>query len=410
MDSLITILGSGFIFCALYFEVFLLISLFETKNKRKGEKKIVFFYPPVTIIVPVWNEEKTIEGTLTSLLALDYPKDKLHIMVVDDGSTDNTQEVLKKYAGHPIIEIHSKQNGGKYTALNFGITHMKTDFVGCLDADSFVHTDALKNIMRRFQDEDVMAVTPSMVIEKPNNTLRKMQRAEYSYGNFMRKAYASIGAIHITPGPFSFFRKKVFDIVGPYKHAHNTEDMEMAMRMQSHHMKIVNASDAIVYTVGPDTIKKLYKQRVRWVSGFLANLIDYRHMVFNKSFGDLGILVLPFAIISICLSFVFVGISLYQILEHFIELCARFFTLGFDAFTLHSFNWFFVDTSVFNILSFVLIGFIMSLIMYGYRTVHGRWKISAEIFYFLFLYSFIAPFWLIKSVYNNMIGKTASWR
>ncbi len=409
MNIVVTALGSSVIFCALYFEVFLLISLFESKKMRKSLSNLEYYHPPVTILVPCFNEEKTIVGTINSLLDLDYPKEMVRIMIINDGSTDNTKELLKQYDNHEIIKVFHKENGGKYTALNFGISHLETDFVGCLDADSFVDKNALKNIMRRFSDPKVMAVTPSMIVEKPNNILRKMQRAEYSYGNFMRKAYGSIGAIHITPGPFSFFRKEVFDKIGMYRHAHNTEDMEMAMRMQKNRMKIVNAPDAHVYTVGPDTIKKLYKQRVRWVSGFLGNLIEYRGMILNKKYGDLGLIVLPFAVFAILMSFVFIGISFYRVINEIVEQIYKYTIVGFD-FSKLNFDWFYLDTSVLSILTITLISFIIALVMYGYRSVSGRWRISLEIFYFVFLYSFIAPFWLFKSVYNNIRSKTAPWR
>jgi len=409
MQTLISILGTSVIFTALYFEVFLLISLFETKKKRKVTSQLEYFYPSVTILVPCFNEENTISGTIDSLLKLDYPHDKLHIMVINDGSTDNSLQILEKFRGNNIVEVHTKENGGKFTALNFGIERMKTDFVGCLDADSFVDRNALKNIMRRFTDPLVMSVTPSMIIEKPSNILRKMQRAEYSYGNFMRKAYGSIGAIHITPGPFSFFRKEVFEKIGMYKHAHNTEDMEMAMRMQKNHMMIVNEPDALVFTVGPDTIKKLYKQRVRWVSGFLGNLIDYRDMVLNKKHGDLGLIVLPFALFAIIMSFVLLTISIYKTSSTIIDSIYKTMTVGFSTPKI-DLSWFFFDTSVLSILTLTLIVFIISLIMYGYKTVYGKWTVSLEMFYFVFLYSFIAPFWLIKSIYNNIKGVHAPWR
>ncbi|MES2223612.1 MAG: glycosyltransferase [Patescibacteria group bacterium] len=409
MQTIVSTLGTTVIFFSLYFEVFLLISLFESKKKRKELSTLEYYFPPVTILIPIWNEESTIVDTVESLLNLDYPKDKLHIMVIDDGSTDRSLEALQKFKGHPIVEVYSKPNGGKYTALNFGIEKMKTDFVGCLDADSFVDKNALKNIMRRFTDPEVMAVTPSMIIEKPSNILRKMQRAEYSYGNFMRKAYGSIGAIHITPGPFSFFRKEVFQKIGMYKHAHNTEDMEMAMRMQKNHMMIVNEPGALVFTVGPDTIKKLYKQRVRWVSGFLGNLIDYRAMLLNKKHGDLGLIVLPFAAFQIIITFILIGISIHKTGMQVYKYIYQLMTVGFSA-PIFDFGWFFVDTSVLSILTVTLFLFIISLIMYGYKTVYGKWRISIEMFYFVFLYSFIAPFWLIKSVYNNIKGVHAPWR
>ena len=94
-----------------------------------------------------------------------------------------------------------------------------------------------------------------------------------------------VNAIHVTPGPFSIFRKEVFDKIGKYKHAHTTEDIEIALRMQKHHMKIENAPDAYVYTNTPKTVKSLYKQRKRWIYGFIQNALDYRGLFFKKKYG-----------------------------------------------------------------------------------------------------------------------------
>lgn len=406
MDQFVSISGSIVIFVALYFEVFLLLSLLERRKLQKPKEE---FAPNVTVIIPAFNEEQTIESTIESLLALEYPADRLSLMIVDDGSTDNTRDVIEKYRSDERIQIFSKENGGKYTALNFGIERVETAYVGCLDADSFVERHALKIIMSRFSDPKVMAVTPSMVIDRPNNIIRHMQKAEYHYGNFIRQALASIGAIHITPGPFSFFRKEVFEKIGPYRHAHNTEDMEMAMRMQKNGMKIVNATDALVYTVGPDKVGKLYKQRVRWVSGFIGNLIDYRNMIFSREFGDLGILVLPFAIFAILMSFVYLSITLYRILKQVVEAVVRFSVIGFTS-PNWNFDWFYVNTSILSILSIMFVSLIIALSMYGERTTSGKWKFSMGVLYFTFLYAFIAPFWLLRSIYNNLVSKEAAWR
>src|ERR1051325_5578804 len=124
------------LFLALFFEVFLLISFLE-KRPASRTAALPKRYPSTTIIVPCWNEERTIGGTLDSLLALDYPQDKLTIMVVDDGSKDNTGAVAAQYAQmHPgRIEYHYKENGGKWTALNYGLERTQAELVGCLDAD-----------------------------------------------------------------------------------------------------------------------------------------------------------------------------------------------------------------------------------------------------------------------------------
>lgn len=406
MDTFLSILGSAVLFSALYFEIFLLVSIFEKKRLFVSEEE---FAPEVTVIVPVFNEEKTIESTLESLLSLDYPLDKLSIIVIDDGSTDNTLQALERYVAYKNIRVISKENGGKYTALNIGIQNCNTEFIGCLDADSFVEKHALKKIMSRFKDSKVMAVTPSMVIDNPTNILRHMQRAEYNFGNFIRQALSIIGAIHITPGPFSFFRKEVFEKIGNYRHAHNTEDMEMAMRMQKNGMKIDHATDALVYTVGPGTVGKLYKQRVRWVSGFIANLIDYRDMVLSRKFGDLGLLVLPFSIFSITMTFVLVGITLFKLIKYLIDTIIKISVVGFTPLKLN-FDWFYLNTSILSIMSIVFILLIISLSLYGERSTSGRLRFSLSVLYFAFLYSFIAPFWLFKSIYNNLLSKETTWR
>ena len=108
-----------------------------------------------------------------------------------------------------------------------------------------------------------------------------------------------LGAIHVTPGPLTIFRKKVFDDLGPYRHAHNTEDMEIAYRMQKNHYKIEQCNDAYVYTNTPETIIKLYKQRLRWIYGFINNTIDYRKILFRKKYGNFSLFILPANIISI---------------------------------------------------------------------------------------------------------------
>ncbi|MEI6057605.1 MAG: glycosyltransferase family 2 protein [bacterium] len=339
MKELIELTNYVFIFISLYFEVFLLMSLLDDTDETKNDED---YFPYVDVIVPVFNEEKTISKTIDSLLALDYPRDKYNIVVVNDGSTDNTLDALKRFHDEKNIIVFSKKNEGKHTALNLGITNSKAEFVGCLDADSFVDREALKLIVRRFRNASVMAVTPSVVISDANNIIRKTQMAEYQYGNFVRKAFCAIGAIHIAPGPFSFYRKSVFEKVGMYRKAHNTEDMEMAMRLQKNRLKIVNEPKALVYTVGPNSIKKLYKQRVRWVSGFLANLIDYKGMVFNKKYGDLGLLVLPFAALGVFLSFF---LFIKGILSISNSLWREFQKIYFGGLFFHApnFDWFYLN-------------------------------------------------------------------
>lgn len=407
MNQYLEFINYIFLFCVFYFEIFILLSFLE-KNKLR-EPELSSIEPDVTILVPCFNEETTIVGTMESILALNYPQEKLHIIVINDGSTDKTAELLAPYNLYHNIEVVHKENGWKHTALNLGLEYCTTSIVGCLDADSFVVPDAMKKIIEKFEDPTVMAVTPSTVIWKAKTLIQKMQRAEYHYGNFIRYSMSLLHAIHIAPGPFSFFRTEVFTQIGIYKHAHNTEDMEIAMRMQKHGLKIVHAPRAVVYTSSPDTIKKLYKQRVRWVSGFLGNLRDYRKMLFNKKYGDLGLLVLPMALISILITIPLVIVGIYGAIRAIIHTLDDIWIYGFKHWKWENFDIFFVNMNTMGVLSSVLLLVMIFLLLCGKKITSGKWQLSGD-FIFLLLYTLVAPFWLGKAIYNNIQHKQTSWR
>lgn len=408
------IIISFFLFSAVYFEVFMLLTLFEHRKSlsptplvNTQDKSL----PTVTIVVPCFNEQNTIQRTVTSLLQLDYPKNKLSISIVDDGSTDSTWEKIQTLQNNPQIEIFKKENGGKYTALNYGITKATTDLVGCLDADSFVSSDALRKMVQKFQDNtEVMAIAPAVKIWKPNNMIRSVQYVEYTYGIFIKKIFSMLGAIHVTPGPFSIFRRKVFAEIGLFKHAHNTEDMEIALRMHRHSKKIENCHDAFVYTVGPDTFRKLHTQRLRWTYGFLRNSIDYKDLFFNKKNGNIGFLTLPFSVISL------VGVVIALILSIFIgaqNLSAsiqRWSVVGFHP-RLPSFNFdfFFAPINGFTLITTLSLVIAISMLIGAQRIAQGNICLRDFTFY-MALYPFIAATWIVRSFYNLVFMKSTSWR
>ncbi len=419
MADVSTITINLFLFLTLYAQVLLLFTFFERKNifgnldDRDVEDRTspVKKFPVVTIIVPVWNEEPTLAGTVNSLLGLEYPKDKLDIIIVDDGSTDGTRRVANTFRGHPQVRVFHKENGGKHTAMNLGISHARGELIGGLDADSFVDKNALIEIVRCFEDEKIMAVTPAIRVHAPGNVLQKIQRVEYNMGVFLRKMFGSMNAINVTPGPFSIFRKKVFDDLGSYRHAHNTEDMEIALRMHKNHYPIANAYRAYVYTVTPRTVKGLYKQRLRWVYGFLANAIDYRVMIFNKKYGNVGVFTLPAAIISIIAALYFTSLVIMHFSAQLAKRILEIRTVGMS-FAPHSysFDWFFINTDETAILIYILLISTVFIVFIGKKLSEGNMKMSSDMLYFLALYGFLAPAWLFKAVYNVAFNKKTSWR
>ena len=399
------------LFVALYFEVFLLISFLE---KRPGIKtsKLPAHYPSVSMLVPCWNEEATIAKTLDSLRALDYPSEKLEIVVVDDGSTDGTRAIAEEYAAtYPQVKYFYKENGGKYTALNFGIEHSTGELIGCLDADSFVAEDGLMEMVKKFEsDQDIAAITPAMKVFKPRTMLELMQSVEYTFGIFYKKMFDNLSAINVLPGPFSMYRREVFKKIGIFRHAHNTEDMEIAFRMHSHGLKIVNAHTAYVYTTVPKTVRALIKQRTRWSQGFLQNAQDYKYMFFNPRFGNFGMLTLPFGLIAFFAGLYSAGYIVFKMAHALITKALSLWVTGIppQAPTLPT-SWFYVDTSMMTFLIAATLSMTIMAILLGGRIAKTRISLKSYLSYFI-LFGFIAPLWLVQALWGAVRAKESSWR
>lgn len=398
------------LFTSLYFEIFLLITFLEYRPKTKGQKfPIQDRLPSVTIIVPCYNEEKTVARTILSLLRLDYPKNKLKIIAVDDGSIDNTAHILNRFMTNRQVDVLYKENGGKHTALNEGLKCVTTDLVGCLDADSFVDSNALREIVSYFTDKNVMAVTPAIKVHEPSNIIQLIQKAEYELSIFIRRTFAWIDSLFVTPGPFTIFRYEVFKKLGNYKEAYNTEDLEIALRMQSHHYKIENAHSAYVYTVAPRTFRKLFHQRLRWTYGFLRNAFDYRFLFLNRSYGNLGILILPVATISIFGALFFMSVLIISTVNHIALKVVEVQAVGFGLMKTFSFDWFFINTKSVLFLIYILIIITLVLIILGKKLSAEKRIWSFDLIWYLFLYGFIAPIWLSAAVYNVAFSRKTSW-
>ncbi len=399
------------IFLALYLEVFLLITFFERRPAQKSAT-LPKRYPSVAILVPCWNKAATLGGTVESLLALDYPKDKLSIVIIDDGSTDNTFEAAQRFAHHPQVKVFQKQNeGSKYSALNFGIAHSDSELVGCLDADSFVERDALVEMAKKFEeDPEVYAVAPSMKVNKPRNFLELMQAAEYTFGIFYKKMFDNLSAISVLPGPFSIYRRSLFDKIGLFRKAHHTEDMEMAFRMHSHGLKIVNAHTAIVHTNVPTTVGALVRQRTRWSRGFLENSRDYSYMYLNKKFGNFGMLILPVGLLGFILALYVAGYMLYKIGHFIVTHLLDFFVTGIPvhAPTQLNLEWYYLNTSVMTFVIVAVLGMTLVAIAIGSRIAETKLGLKSYLSYFM-LFGLVAPLWLARAAYDTITNSERGW-
>lgn len=404
------------IFLAVYVQVFLFVTYLEHRKKlpqlMNTELPDIVNPPKVAIIVPCWNEEKTVHGTIASILALDYPADRLEVIAVDDGSTDTTWQELQYYRDNPRVRIFQKENGGKHTAINFGIDNTDADIVGGLDADSFVAPDALRRMVAMFQaDPDVMAVTPSLIVHNPKNLLQYAQKVEYNMSTYNKKMLSFLGAIHVTPGPFSLFRKSLFDQIGKFRKAHNTEDQELAYRMQKHHLKIEHCVNAYVYTATPNTVKKLYKQRLRWIYGFIQNTIDYRQLVFNREYLNFSFFTLPSGVISIIAVVFLSAMFVYDFIIFLIKKISQYAAAGFNAHVHFNFSLFYINTQTVFFVTIILYVLLIFSIVMGTRLNQQGKGFDWHIILYLIVYSIIAPFWLLKAVWNTITGRRQpAWR
>lgn len=414
MESIHSVIFYTFSFIAVYIQIFFLVTFFEKKRTIvwSPSKLDLNFYPTVTIAVPFYNEENTISKTVESILLLDYPKDKLKIFLIDDGSTDNTWEVVQKFKNNPNIILLQKENGGKHTAINLALKESDSEFFACLDSDSFVHHQSLKRILKYFEDDlQTMAVVPSIIIDNPKNIVQIIQKVEYDMAIYTKKTLGFMGGMQTTPGPLSTFRKKVFHELGPYCKAHNTEDQEMALRMQKHGYKIDYCPDAFVYTTAPNSIKKLYRQRVRWIYGFIKNLIDYRSILFRKKYGTVALFTLPSGIIAIFgVIFIFFTIF-YNLIKFIIKKYIEIQTIGFSNFFNfnYKFEWFFVSTKAVLFFSIILYILVVVSLLIGRKLSTGKANFSFSIFYYMIIFSIVAPIWMLKAVYNAIFSRESSW-
>lgn len=403
-----------FIFAAIYFEVFLLVTFLSAPARGARARARGTETPRVAMIVPCYNEEKTIHGTVESLLALHYPKDRLSIVLVNDGSTDGTGQVIDTYQGHPQIHIIHQENGGKHIALNAGIALANdAELVGCLDADSFVERDALLEIIPCFKDAKVSAATSAMSVHHPKTILEHMQNAEYVLGIAARHILASVNGLYVTPGPFSLYRRDVVLTLGGFRHGHNTEDMEMALRMQRAGHMIDNAPRARVFTKAPRTIPALLKQRTRWTTGFLRNMIhEYRDLVGNPKYGTLGLLVLPLGIISVGGSLLLFFMGVIQLVSDGVKtiLTTQGVPLAYTLTPKITVEWFYFPATALVILALIgLIGSVAFVIV-GRNISNTPGKMGSGVVAYLALYALIAPFWLMRSVADVAIGIHRAWK
>jgi cellulose synthase/poly-beta-1,6-N-acetylglucosamine synthase-like glycosyltransferase len=416
-SGVVSIVFYTLVFLALYSQLFFLYSFFIERTKKNHLEIIPENFkdiaPPISILMPCWNEESTVESSIESLLALHYPKEKLHIVAIDDGSTDGTWKKLELYQNHPNITILRKENGGKHTAHNYALPYVKTELVCAIDADTRITPDALQNIVSYFLNNPaISAVGGNVLIGNPKTLVQRAQSVEYQMFSYTKKVLGLLGGVLVAPGAFSVFKTEALREVGGYRCAHNMEDLELTYRLQKEGYVVEQSHNALAYTKGPDSIKSLFKQRLRWGYGFLNNTFDYRELIFNKKYGNFGFFTLPLGILSYTIILTVFTLSWVKIFSGLIEKITIARLAGFDATiaSIFSFNWFYIDTQALSVLTAVAFILIIVSIFFGRKVSKVTRQPAINIVLFFLLYNFLAPFWIIKSVYNSIVAIRPNWR
>jgi len=241
------------------------------------------FEPFVSIVVPCYNGESTISRCLDSVFSLDYPKKKIEVIVVNDGSTDNTRTILGKYMKkHSNLSVIKGNHEGKSLSLNLGVKNAAYDIIMSVDADTFIEKDSLKRLVRPFQMKDVGATNGSCIPYNSDTIISIFQKIEYHYNNLIRKSFSVIFNNGIWFfGAFACYRKSVLEEIGYFKTNTLTEDMNAAMEIYTSGYRTINVHDAIGMTVVPHSLSLFYNQRMRWWIGALQTL-NKNHALFSK--------------------------------------------------------------------------------------------------------------------------------
>lgn len=238
-------------------------------HKRRADKRPVskWLPPSVTAIVPAYNEATVVTKTVRSLLASKYKN--LKIIVVDDGSSDGTADVVRQAFGkNDRVEILSKPNGGKWSALNTGLARATDEIVVMLDADTIFDPDAIGLLVRHFEDPTVGAVCGHAVVGNRINLLTRFQALEYATNqNLDRRALELVNGITVVPGAIGAWRRSALQGIGGYEADTLAEDSEATVRLIRAGWRIVCEPQAVARTEAPETIRQFMKQRLRWMFG-----------------------------------------------------------------------------------------------------------------------------------------------
>lgn len=268
----------------------------ETTNAdhRQRDEAADPVLPLISLVVPAYNEGLVIKQAVQSLLELDYPH--YEVLVIDDGSTDDTYEralEIARLSDKVPVRVFTKPNGGKADALNVGMAHARGNFVLNMDGDTKLSPNTLRACIRHFDDPRIGAVAGNVKVLNRENFLTKVQALEYVEGLAMaRKAQSYLRSVNIIPGPLGMFRKSALIQVGGYDHDTFAEDCDLTLKLLMQGWHVTYESSAIAWVETPSRLLDLLKQRYRWTRGILQAIRKHKTTLLRPRKGGLNFFIL----------------------------------------------------------------------------------------------------------------------
>ncbi|TQF07113.1 glycosyltransferase [Kitasatospora acidiphila] len=287
----------------LNFGRFALMLVLAPIHARRSRRRNAWGPPvtePVTVLVPAYNELECIANTLNSLAASDYP---IEVIVIDDGSTDGTADVVEEM-NLPFVRLIRKVNGGKSSALNTGIAAASYDIIVMMDGDTVFEPSTVRELVQPFGDPAIGAVAGNAKVGNRHSLIGAWQHIEYVLGhNLDRRMYDMLNVIPTIPGAVGAFRKEALQRVGGMSDDTLAEDTDITMAVLCDGWRIVYAERARAWTEAPASIQQLWSQRYRWSYGSMQAMWKHRRAVTSRGpagrFGRLGLpLVVLFGVVA----------------------------------------------------------------------------------------------------------------
>ncbi len=272
----------------------------------------------VSVIVPAYNEEKSIGSSIESLLSQDYGN--YEVVIVDDGSKDRTLDIARGYEG-PRVKVVHQENEGKAQALNTGIRSCSGAIVLTVDADTRLNRGALLAIAGRFaSDPKLGGISGNVKVDKPRGLLQRLQEVEYTTGNGLnRKGQSMLSSVMIVPGPLAAFRKDAVEKVSYFSSHTFAEDFDITLAILRERFRVEYEDRAVAYTIAPKGLVDLLKQRRRWYRGMMQVLAKHEDMFLRSRYGVAGLYGVPYMWYDTVSPIVNLFLALFAVIAGFVS-------------------------------------------------------------------------------------------